>query len=339
MTIPESTREAAAPPDPGSRGPQGNAMLRFTLVTGAWFVGLFGLMRLPWVERVLLTPFAEVQQRVADQLTGVPSDLVYADASCSGGDPLALCAGAIFAFPATWSSRMRGVAVGFTLITAFNVVRLGHLSLIAENRGAARCAARLRVARHPDPGRGGLRLRLDGAAGVRRGGRPPGAIGHGERWRGPWLGRCVRGRTRARSRGAAFPAAGGDPRRDLLRDGADVLRERVRRRGRGVDRGDRGGHPGRHWGDGDGVGCDHPNSARGVHRHPGVHLHPAHPTVRPPRRWRRRWVGGVGRRCSWRRPPCSSRWASRASWCWRCLPRSSARTRSPSTPSRRHWWR
>ena len=121
-----------AGPAPG--GAEGNAMLRFTLITGAWFVGLFGLMRLPWVERVLLTPFAEVQQRVADQLTGAPSDLVYAGASCSGGDPLALCAGAIFAYPATWGSRLRAVAVGFTLITAFNIVRLGHLSLIAENR-------------------------------------------------------------------------------------------------------------------------------------------------------------------------------------------------------------
>ena len=74
-------------------------MLRFTIVVGAWFVGLFGVMRLPWVESVLLTSFAQLQQRVADQLTGAPSDLVYADASCSGGDPLALCAGAIFAFP------------------------------------------------------------------------------------------------------------------------------------------------------------------------------------------------------------------------------------------------
>ena len=119
---------------PAAGGAEGNAMLRFTLITGAWFVGLFGLMRLPWVERVLLTPFAEVQQRVADQLTGAPSDLVYAGASCSGGDPLALCAGAIFAFPATWGSRLRAVAVGFTIITAFNIVRLGHLSLIAENR-------------------------------------------------------------------------------------------------------------------------------------------------------------------------------------------------------------
>ncbi|MCY3846797.1 MAG: hypothetical protein OXH69_25025 [Acidobacteria bacterium] len=141
MTRPATLPERKAVPVQGRRSAapatgkaDGNAMLRFTLVTGAWFVGLFGLMRLPWVERVLLTPFASVQQRVADQLTGAPSDLVYAGASCSGGDPLALCAGAIFAFPATWSSRLRAVAVGFTLITAFNIIRLGHLSLIAENR-------------------------------------------------------------------------------------------------------------------------------------------------------------------------------------------------------------
>ena len=124
----------ARPTDLEPRGTDGNRMLRFTLVVGAWFVGLFGLMRLPWVERTLLTPFAEVQQRVADQLTGAPSDLVYADASCSGGDPLALCAGAIFAYPAAWGSRLRGAAVGFTVITALNIVRLGHLSLVAENR-------------------------------------------------------------------------------------------------------------------------------------------------------------------------------------------------------------
>ena len=132
MTSSDTPKGRPAASDPG--GAEGNAMLRFTLVTGAWFVGLFGLMRLPWVERVVLTPFAGVQQRVADQLTGAPSDLVYADASCSGGDPLALCAGAIFAFPATWGARLRGAAVGFTLITAANVVRLGNLSLVAEDK-------------------------------------------------------------------------------------------------------------------------------------------------------------------------------------------------------------
>ena len=125
----------AQPAEPEAGGADGNTMLRFTLVTGAWFVGLFGLMRLPWVERTLLTPFAKVQQGVADQLTGAPSDLsTPTRAAAAGTDPLALCAGAIFAFPATWGARLRGAAVGFTLITAFNVVRLGHLSLIAENR-------------------------------------------------------------------------------------------------------------------------------------------------------------------------------------------------------------
>ena len=71
---------------------------------------------------------------MADQLTGAPSDLVYADASCSGGDPMALCAGAILAFPAAWGARLRGAAVGLTAITALNVVRLGNLSLVAEDR-------------------------------------------------------------------------------------------------------------------------------------------------------------------------------------------------------------
>ena len=52
----------------------------------------------------------------ADQLTGAPSDLVHADASCSGGDPLALCAGAIVAFPATSGARRCGAAAGFTPI-------------------------------------------------------------------------------------------------------------------------------------------------------------------------------------------------------------------------------
>jgi len=74
---------------------------------GAWFVGLFGIMRLGWVEDNLLTPLAEVQQRVADQLTGAPSDMVYADPSCSGGDPMALGLGAMLAYPAAWGARLR----------------------------------------------------------------------------------------------------------------------------------------------------------------------------------------------------------------------------------------
>lgn len=108
--------------------------LRFAATIGAWFVGLFGLMRLGWVENTLLTPFAQLQQRVAEQLTGVTSGLLYADASCSGGDPMALCMGAVFAYPAAWGARLRGAAAGLAVITALNVVRLGSLSMVAENR-------------------------------------------------------------------------------------------------------------------------------------------------------------------------------------------------------------
>ena len=103
MTTDPQTR----PPDPPPSG-----VLRFALTAGAWFIGLFGLMRLGWVERQLLLPFAQLQERVADQLTGVQNDAVYVDASCSGGDAMALCLGAILAFPATWSARLRGVGSG-----------------------------------------------------------------------------------------------------------------------------------------------------------------------------------------------------------------------------------
>ncbi len=130
---PADDREPAAVPAP--RSGDGGGGLRFALTIGAWFVGLFGLMRLGWVENTLLTPFAQLQQRVAEQLMGVKSGLLYADASCSGGDPMALCMGAIFAYPAAWGSRLRGAAVGLAAITALNVVRLGSLSMVAENRG------------------------------------------------------------------------------------------------------------------------------------------------------------------------------------------------------------
>ena len=124
MTTDPQTR----PPDPPPSG-----VLRFALTAGAWFIGLFGLMRLGWVERQLLLPFAQLQERVADQLTGVQNDAVYVDASCSGGDAMALCLGAILAFPATWSARLRGVGVGLLVIAAFNIVRIGNLSLLGDN--------------------------------------------------------------------------------------------------------------------------------------------------------------------------------------------------------------
>ena len=127
------TTSSTPPPAPPAAPSSG--VLRFALTAAAWFIGLFGVLRLAWVERSVLTPMAQLQQRISEQLTGAPPGVVYADASCSGGDAMALCFGAIMAFPvATWQARLRGAAMGLVVIAAFNVVRLGNLSLVASNR-------------------------------------------------------------------------------------------------------------------------------------------------------------------------------------------------------------
>ena len=46
---------------------------------------------------------------------------------------MALCAGAILAYPATWGARFRAAALGLLAITLLNVVRIGHLSLVAAD--------------------------------------------------------------------------------------------------------------------------------------------------------------------------------------------------------------
>ena len=122
-------------PPPASPAAPSSDVLRFALTAAAWFIGLFGVLRLAWVERTVLTPMAQLQQRISEQLTGAPPGVVYADASCSGGDAMALCFGAIMAFPVTtWQARLRGAAMGLVVIAAFNVLRLGNLSLVASNR-------------------------------------------------------------------------------------------------------------------------------------------------------------------------------------------------------------
>ena len=262
--------------EPG--GAEGNAMLRFTLVTGAWFVGLFGLMRLPWVERVVLTPFAGVQQRVADQLTGAPSELVYADASCSGGDPLALCAGAIFAFPATWGARLRGAAVGFTLITAVNVVRLGNLSLVAEDKALLDLlhvyvwpAVLILIAAGFVYGWMGRQGFGDGGPGAAQGdGTGAGGGVEVASFGGLALGDAARRFLLL----AALLVAGYFATAPFFYESAfvDVVAGWIAMTG-GVILAAAGDDSG-------GLGGGHPDRARGVRRHPGVHLHAADPALR-----------------------------------------------------------
>ena len=64
---------------------------------------------------------------------GAPRNAVVVGLSCTGVDAIALCLGAIFAFPAVWSARLWGGMLGLLLITAVNVVRIGTLAFAAEN--------------------------------------------------------------------------------------------------------------------------------------------------------------------------------------------------------------
>ena len=106
----------------------------FVLRALGWVAVLFGGMRLAWVQQNLLLPSAGLQHGLACALTGAPRDAVVVNQSCTGSDAMALCLGAIFAFPATWRRRLIGAALGLGVILAVNTARIGSLSLVVGDR-------------------------------------------------------------------------------------------------------------------------------------------------------------------------------------------------------------
>jgi exosortase/archaeosortase family protein len=106
---------------------------RFVLRAGAWSLGLFGLLRLSWIEAHLVLPFTRAQASFATRLFGAPAAPVEATLACSGTDALALCLGAILAFPAKWRTRLAGAAAGTLLILALNSLRIGTLGMLAAS--------------------------------------------------------------------------------------------------------------------------------------------------------------------------------------------------------------
>src|SRR4029079_3501212 len=78
----------------------------FALRTVAWSIGFFGLLRLNLIEAHAVRPLTQVQGRLAVGVFGTPALPVEVTLACSGADALALCVGAIFAYPATWRMRL-----------------------------------------------------------------------------------------------------------------------------------------------------------------------------------------------------------------------------------------
>lgn len=102
-------------------------MIGFAVRALAWSLSLFGIVRLPWIDAEAVLPLTQLQGRAADAVFGASTHAVQVTSACSGVDAFALCAGAVLAYPVTWSRRLAGVggAVGLLLVT--NVVRIATL--------------------------------------------------------------------------------------------------------------------------------------------------------------------------------------------------------------------
>ena len=105
--------------------------LRFALQGLAWTLGLFGLLRLAWLETHAILPLTQLQARLAEAGFGAPALPVQVTLACSGADAVALCAGAMLAYPVPWRRRIAGAALGVALILALNIVRIGTLGAAA----------------------------------------------------------------------------------------------------------------------------------------------------------------------------------------------------------------
>lgn len=105
----------------------------YVLRASAWSLGLFGLLRLDWVERHGLLPLTQFQGCLAIGLCGTPERPITATLACSGADVLAFCLGAILAYPVRWRSRLLGAGGGLALILALNTLRIGTLGRLAAS--------------------------------------------------------------------------------------------------------------------------------------------------------------------------------------------------------------
>jgi exosortase/archaeosortase family protein len=99
----------------------------FALRGLAWSLGLFGLLRISWVEGHVVLPLITGQAVQAARLFGAPALPVEATLACSGADAIALCLGAILAYPVRWRNRVAGAAGGLVLILSLNTLRIGTL--------------------------------------------------------------------------------------------------------------------------------------------------------------------------------------------------------------------
>ena len=112
--------------------------VKFALRGVAWSLGFFGLLRLNWTEAHAVLPLTRAQAAVAVGLFGTSALPVEVTLACSGADTLALCLGAVLAYPVPWRRRLFAAAGGAGLILALNTVRIGTLGAASRPGGLQR---------------------------------------------------------------------------------------------------------------------------------------------------------------------------------------------------------
>jgi exosortase/archaeosortase family protein len=105
----------------------------FALRGVGWSVGFFGLLRLNWTELHAVLPLTRAQAALATGLFGTSALPVEVTLACSGADALALCLGAVLAYPVKWRTRLAGVSGGAALILGLNTLRIGTLGRVAAS--------------------------------------------------------------------------------------------------------------------------------------------------------------------------------------------------------------
>ncbi len=108
------------------RARSANKYLIRAVLTG---FGLFGLLRLPWIETHLVLPLTRLQGDVAASAFNTPAAPISVTLACSGAEVIAMCLGAVLAYPVRWSARALGAVVILAIILGLNTVRIGTLGL------------------------------------------------------------------------------------------------------------------------------------------------------------------------------------------------------------------
>ncbi len=109
--------------------------LRFVARAVAGSLAFFAVLRLPWTEAHLLLPATRAQGQWAEGLFGAPTLPVQVTLACSGADVLALCLGAVLAYPVRWRTRLLGAAMGAALVLGLNTLRIGTLGQAVASPG------------------------------------------------------------------------------------------------------------------------------------------------------------------------------------------------------------